>query len=71
MTQQLDQGNPIPQKQITPSVDCLLRALIMDHLDLAYSPATEKAKTIAGGCLAQARRGNTSGPKGCGQEVRN
>ena len=43
----------------------------MDHPDEAYSPVTEKAKTIAGGCIAQARRGTTSGPKGCGQEVRN
>ena len=45
--------------------------LFMDHPDEAHSPVTEKAKTIAGGCLAQARRGTTSGPKGCGQEVRN
>ena len=43
----------------------------MDHPDQAYPPGTEKAKTIAGGCIAQARRGTTSGPKGCGQEVRN
>ena len=42
-----------------------------DHPDEAYSPATEKAKTIAGGCLTQARHGTTSGPKGCGYEVRN
>ena len=43
----------------------------MRRLAPAYSPVTEKAKTIAGGCIAQARRGTTSGPKGCGQEVRN
>ena len=42
-----------------------------DHPDEVYSTVIKKAKTIAGGCLAQARRGTTSGPKGCGQEVRN
>ena len=42
-----------------------------DHPDEASSTVTEKAKTIAGGCLAQARRGTTSGPKSCGLEVRN